>query len=92
MGIATDTLMIVRCPYCKAGIDLRPMVAYVDRRFVCRDCAHTVRPGVPDYRCTCRRCLALLAAWRWVSLPYVTEHCRSLSKQACSRMAQVKCV
>ena len=33
------------------------MIAYKDGRFVCRDCAHTVRPGVPEYRCTCRSCL-----------------------------------
>lgn len=42
-----------------AGIDFRPMIAHKDGRFVCRDCAHTVRPGVPDYRCTCRPCMRL---------------------------------
>jgi hypothetical protein len=36
------------------------MIAYKDGRFVCRDCAHTVRPGVAEYRCTCRPCLG----WR----------------------------
>jgi Zn finger protein HypA/HybF involved in hydrogenase expression len=36
---------------------VRPMIAYKDGRFVCRDCAHTVRPGVPEYKCTCRPCL-----------------------------------
>jgi hypothetical protein len=35
--------------YCMAGLDFRPMIAHKDGRFVCRDCAHTVRPGVPDY-------------------------------------------
>ena len=47
----TDTILTIRCPYCMAGIDFRPMIAHKDGRFVCRDCAHTVRPGVPDYRC-----------------------------------------
>jgi hypothetical protein len=37
MGTATDTLMVVHCPYCKTGIDFRPMISYRDGRFVCRD-------------------------------------------------------
>jgi hypothetical protein len=40
----TDTTLTIRCPYCMAGIDFRPMIAHKDGRFVCRDCAHTVRP------------------------------------------------
>lgn len=59
MAIATDTLMVVRCLYCMAGVDFRPMIAHKDGRFVCRDCAHTVRPGEIGYQCTCRRCLKL---------------------------------
>lgn len=55
----TDTTLIIRCPYCMEGIDFRPMIAHKDGRFVCRDCAHTVRPGMPEYRCTCRPCLSL---------------------------------
>jgi hypothetical protein len=42
----TDTTLTIRCPYCMAGIEFRPMIAYKDGRFVCRDCAHTMRPGV----------------------------------------------
>lgn len=53
----TDTTLVIRCPYCLIGIEFRPMIAYKDGRFVCRDCAHTVRPGVTGYRCTCRHCL-----------------------------------
>jgi hypothetical protein len=55
----TDTILVIRCPYCLAGMDYRQMISYKDGRFVCRDCAHTVRPGVPDYSCTCRHCLTL---------------------------------
>jgi hypothetical protein len=55
----TDSILIIRCPHCMAGIDFRSMIAYKDGRFVCRDCAHTVRAGVADYRCTCRPCLRL---------------------------------
>jgi len=53
----TDTTLVIRCPYCVAGTDYSLMIAYKDGRFVCRDCAHTVRPGVPEYRCSCRLCL-----------------------------------
>ncbi len=60
--LQTDTILIIRCPHCMVGIDFRPLIAYKDGRFVCRDCAHTVRPGVPEYRCTCRKCLS--AIWR----------------------------
>jgi len=49
--------LVIRCPYCLVGIEFRPMIAYKDGRFVCRDCAHAVRPGVPEYRCACRPCL-----------------------------------
>lgn len=59
MGTATDTVLLVRCAYCVAGLEFRPLVAYKDGRFVCRNCAHTVRPGVPNYRCTCSTCLSL---------------------------------
>jgi hypothetical protein len=60
MPVLTDTTLTVRCPYCTAGIDFLPMVAYKDGRFVCRDCGHTVRPGVLEYRCFCRPCLGRL--------------------------------
>lgn len=57
MPTPTDTILNIYCPNCFVGIEFRPMIAYKDGRFVCRDCAHTVRPGVPQYRCTCRPCL-----------------------------------
>ena len=59
MPTLTDTTLIIRCPYCFAGVEFRSMIARKDGRFVCRDCAHTVRPGVPDYSCTYRPCLRL---------------------------------
>ncbi len=59
MPTLTDTILIIRCSHCMAGIDFRSMIAHKDGRFVCRDCAHTVRPGVPEYRCICRSCLRL---------------------------------
>jgi hypothetical protein len=59
VGRAKDALMVVRCLYCLTGIEFIPMIAYKDGRFVCRNCAHTVRPGVPEYRCTCRAYLRL---------------------------------
>jgi hypothetical protein len=59
MQTLTDTTLTIHCPYCIAGIEFRSMIAHNDGRFVCRDCAHTVRPGMPEYRCTCRPCLRL---------------------------------
>ena len=56
MPMRTDTTLIIRCPYCMAGIEFRSMIAHKDGRFVCRDCAHTVRPAS---RSTCRPCLRL---------------------------------
>jgi hypothetical protein len=55
----TDTTLTIRCPYCTASIDYKAMIAYKDGRFVCRDRAHTVRPGMPEYRCMCHRCLKI---------------------------------
>jgi hypothetical protein len=52
----TDTLMVIRCPYCRSGSECRPMIAHKDGRFVGWTCAHTVRPGEPEYKCTCRPC------------------------------------
>lgn len=43
--MVTDTTLVILCPYCMVGIESRPMTAYKDGRFVCRDCARTVRPG-----------------------------------------------
>ena len=55
----TDTTLVIRCPHCLLGTEFRPMIAYKDGRFVCRDCAHTVCPGVPEYRCICFPCLRI---------------------------------
>jgi hypothetical protein len=55
----TDTVLVIRCPHCIIGIEFRPMISYRDGRFVCCDCAHTIRPGVPAYECTCRKCLRM---------------------------------
>jgi hypothetical protein len=66
----TDTILVIGCPHCIVGMEFRAMIAYKDGRFVCRDCAHTVRPGVPRYKCVCRPCmtLAIEAAEDWTPL------------------------
>jgi hypothetical protein len=43
MPTLTDTTLIIRCLYCFAGVEFRSMIARKDGRYVCRDCAHTVR-------------------------------------------------
>jgi hypothetical protein len=53
----SDSILILRCPYCTTGDDFKELRAYKDGLFVCDACGHTVRPGVPTYRCTCRNCL-----------------------------------
>jgi hypothetical protein len=67
MPTLTYTILTIRCPHCMAGVEFRPMIAY-NGRFVCRDCAHTLRPGVPEYTCTRRPCLSLLRT------PLLTDH------------------
>jgi hypothetical protein len=57
MQALTDTTLTIRCPHCVVGIEFRPMIACKDGRFICRDCAHTVCPGIAQFRCTCRTCL-----------------------------------
>jgi hypothetical protein len=57
--LPTDTILTIHCSFCMAGVEFMPMIAHKDGRFVCRDCAHTVRPGVSEYKCTCRPCLRL---------------------------------
>jgi hypothetical protein len=47
-----DTTLTIRCPYCRDGVDFKPMTADSDGRFVCRDCAHTVCLGLPECGCT----------------------------------------
>lgn len=49
----------VRCPYCVAGHEFRPMVAHVDGRYICNQCGHTTRPEDPTYECHCPRCMKL---------------------------------
>jgi hypothetical protein len=57
MPSLTDTMLTIRCSNCVVGIEFRPMISYRNGRFVCRDCAHKVRPGQPEYVCSCRNCL-----------------------------------
>jgi hypothetical protein len=57
MPIPTETTLVIRCLHCMAGIEFRSMIAYKDGRFVYRDFAHTARPGVQEYKCSCRPCL-----------------------------------
>jgi len=51
-----DTAITVRCLYCFAGVDFKPMAVGRDGRFVCDTCGHTARPGIADYHCHCMLC------------------------------------
>lgn len=59
-----DTTLVIRCPHCFLGTEYRQMTGYKDGRFVCRYCGHTVRPGEPEYECTCRGCRELASETR----------------------------
>jgi DNA-directed RNA polymerase subunit RPC12/RpoP len=61
MGTATDTLMVVRCPYCVLGEEFRPMVAHLDGRFICSKCGHLANPFNKDFKCSCPECSNLRA-------------------------------
>ncbi len=60
--VVSDSILLLRCPYCTAGLEFRTLVSYQDGRFACEQCGHTVRPGESDYQCSCRECLK----WRKV--------------------------
>ena len=47
----------VRCPYCASGSEFRRMVAHVDGRYICSKCGHIERPGDPEYKCRCSKCV-----------------------------------
>lgn len=47
VSYTADMEPIIRCSYCLVGIELRPMIAYKDGRFVCRDCCPHGAPRIP---------------------------------------------
>lgn len=48
---------VVRCPYCVAGKEFRPMLRHSGkRRFLCLGCGHNTVPGAIHSSCHCPRC------------------------------------
>jgi DNA-directed RNA polymerase subunit RPC12/RpoP len=62
MGTATNTMMLVRCPYCVFGEAFRPMIAHLDGRFICAKCGHLASPFDKDFKCRCPECSELKPA------------------------------
>jgi hypothetical protein len=58
VNIAMNTT-VVRCPYCVAGDQLKPMAALSGGRFVCRQCGHLAIPTDKSFECACRKCFEL---------------------------------
>jgi hypothetical protein len=56
MPTMNDTILTIRCPYCMAGIDFRPMIAHKDGRFVCRDRRPHAAPRLADARLATSLC------------------------------------
>jgi hypothetical protein len=76
MSYVADSELAMRCPYCFIGLDFRPMIAYRDGRFVCRDCGHTVLAGISGYKCLCRDCTRVVRARRLAKVDE-TKHGKS---------------
>jgi hypothetical protein len=53
---ATETEIVVRCPYCVSAYEFKPMAAAGDGRFACCKCGHLAIPADKNFRCTCRKC------------------------------------
>jgi len=53
------TLSVIRCPYCVLGVQFRPMVPYLDGRFLCEKCGHVALERDPNFRCSCQKCVQL---------------------------------
>ena len=52
------TEKLVRCPYCVAGDEFRPLL-HRPGSYVCEECGHMVIPDDPDFKCPCENCLEL---------------------------------
>ena len=52
------TEKLVRCPYCVAGDEFRPLL-HRPGWYVCEECGHMVIPDDPDFKCPCKNCLEL---------------------------------
>ena len=50
---------IVRCPYCVLGDNFKQMLSRPAGWFLCKKCGHTVKPGDPDFKCSCRKCMEM---------------------------------
>jgi DNA-directed RNA polymerase subunit RPC12/RpoP len=49
--------VVVRCPYCVAGLEFRPMAVRLDGKYVCSKCGHLVAIKGEDSDCSCPKCL-----------------------------------
>lgn len=58
VNIAMNTT-VVRCPYCVAGDEFKPMAALSGGRFVCRQCGHLAIATDKSFECACRKCFDL---------------------------------
>ena len=53
---------LVRCPYCIAEDNFKPMdeqrASGAPVRFICRKCGHMVQPDDKEFTCQCAKCRA----------------------------------
>lgn len=49
-------MTVIRCPYCVAGDEFRPMTAHRSGRYVCGKCGHLAIPDDNNFNCHCRKC------------------------------------
>lgn len=59
-GAGTRTQNIshaMRCRYCVEERSFLPMTSDLNGGFLCKRCGHMEKPDVPDFPCTCRKCV-----------------------------------
>ena len=81
MATATNTLTIVRCPYCVVGDEIRAMIAHLDGRFICAKCGHLAKPGGKDFKCSCPECSKLRALKHQLKCSPPADHGNFVHKQ-----------
>jgi hypothetical protein len=55
----TETVTVVRSPYCVSGDEFKAIAAVADGRFACGKCGHLAIPSDKTFRCACQKCFEL---------------------------------
>ena len=50
---------VLRCPFCVADGQFKPMTAQAGDLYLCDGCGHLAQPSNPSFDCTCGKCMGL---------------------------------